>query len=114
MKPRKVNPVNTGKFSVVIFRRVYVLDQYRAGGKSRRLKCSKEDNSVNDDIDFEDKELACADCGLRFTFTQDEQRFFWSKGLAEPKRCKPCRMLRRRSLMSIRRDDHNESNSSTT
>ena len=69
---------------------------------------------MNEKIGFEDKELVCADCGLRFTFTEDEQRFFWSKGLAEPKRCKPCRMLRRRSLMSIRRDDHNESSNSTS
>ena len=68
---------------------------------------------MNENIDFKDKDLVCVDCGLKFTFTQDEQRFFWSKGLAEPKRCKPCRMLRRRSLTNIRRDDHNESDSST-
>ncbi len=68
---------------------------------------------MNENIDFKDRELVCVDCGLGFTFTQDEQRFFWSKGLAEPKRCKPCRMLRRRSLVSIGRGDHNESNSST-
>ena len=68
---------------------------------------------MNDNIDLEDKDLVCADCGLNFTFTQDEQRFFWSKGLAEPKRCKPCRMLRRRSLMTIRRDNHNDSTNST-
>lgn len=73
----------------------------------------EEDKLMNDNIDFKDKDLVCEDCGLKFTFTQDEQRFFWSKGLAEPKRCKPCRMLRRRSLMSIRRGDHNESNCST-
>lgn len=69
---------------------------------------------MNENIDFKDKDLTCEDCGLKFTFTQDEQRFFWSKGLAEPKRCKPCRMLRRRSLVSIGRGEHNESNNYTT
>ena len=65
---------------------------------------------MNDNIDFKDKDLVCADCGLKFTFTQDEQRFFWSKGLAEPKRCKSCRMLRRRSLVTIQsiQEEHND------
>lgn len=77
------------------------------------MNWAKEDNAVNDNIDFENRDLVCADCGLNFTFTEDEQRFFWSKGLAEPKRCKPCRMLRRRSLMTIGRNDHNESRDPT-
>jgi hypothetical protein len=68
---------------------------------------------ILDKTDFGDKVLTCLDCGREFTFTTGEQRYFWAKGLSEPKRCKPCRMLRRRSLMTIRRDDHNESNNST-
>ena len=64
---------------------------------------------MNEKIDFEDKDLVCSDCGLKFTFAQDEQRFFWSKGLAEPKRCKPCRIIRRRSIVSIQ-EEHNENN----
>ena len=81
--------------------------------ESRRLNWTKEENLMNVNLDFKDKNLVCADCGSEFIFTQDEQRFFWSKGLAEPKRCKPCRMLRRRLLVSIKRGDDNESNCST-
>ena len=62
-------------------RRIYVVNQYKTRAKSRRLKWKKEDNLMNDNIDFKDKDLFCADCGVKFTFTQDEQRFFWSKGL---------------------------------
>jgi len=61
---------------------------------------------------FTEKKLTCADCGQEFIFKEGEQRFFWSKGLAEPKRCKPCRMIRRRSIVSIEeeRNDHNGTN----
>ena len=52
-------------------------------------------------IDTVDKQLTCLDCGREFTFASGEQRYFWAKGLSEPKRCKSCRMLRRRSLVSI-------------
>jgi len=58
-------------------------------------------------IVFTEKKLICADCGQEFIFTEGEQRYFWSKGLAEPKRCKPCRVIRRRSIVSIERE-HNE------
>jgi len=51
-----------------------------------------------DKTDFVDKELVCVDCGATFTFTNSEQLFYWSKGLSEPKRCKKCRMIRRRSI----------------
>ena len=60
-------------------------------------------------IDFLDKQLTCLDCGREFTFTSGEQRYFWAKGLSEPKRCKPCRMLRKRSLVSIE-EEHNGNN----
>ena len=54
-------------------------------------------NSI-DKINFEDKTLTCLECGQDFVFSSSEQFFFWSKGLAEPKRCKPCRMQRRRTI----------------
>lgn len=60
-----------------------------------------------DKMDFIDKLLTCLDCGREFTFTLGEQRYFWTKGLSEPKRCKECRMLRKRSLASIM-EEHNE------
>lgn len=50
---------------------------------------------------FEDRTLTCEDCGEDFTFATGEQIFFWDKGLSEPKRCKPCRMQRRRSIVNI-------------
>jgi len=56
---------------------------------------------------FTEKKLTCEDCGREFVFTEGEQRYFWSKGLAEPKRCKPCRVIRRRSIVSIE-EEHNE------
>lgn len=68
---------------------------------------------ILDKIDFLDKVLTCLDCGREFTFASEEQRYFWAKGLSEPKRCKPCRMLRKRSLVSITniKEEHNGSNS---
>jgi hypothetical protein len=56
---------------------------------------------------FTEKKLTCADCGQEFIFTEGEQRYFWSKGLSEPKRCKSCRVIRRRSIVSIQ-EAHNE------
>ena len=56
---------------------------------------------IVDRTEFIDKQLTCLDCGRGFTFTPGEQLYFWAKGLSEPKRCKPCRMLRKRSLVSI-------------
>jgi len=65
-----------------------------------------------DKIELIDKQLICLDCGREFTFTVGEQKYFWAKGLSEPKRCKLCRMLRKRSLASIM-EEHNGSNSTT-
>jgi CxxC-x17-CxxC domain-containing protein len=45
---------------------------------------------------IEDKELQCADCGAKFTFTTREQEFFKTKGYTnEPKRCPTCRESRK-------------------
>ncbi len=45
---------------------------------------------------FTDKTIECADCGVNFTFTADEQEFFASKGYTnEPKRCPECRRARK-------------------
>lgn len=41
---------------------------------------------------YEDKTLACKDCGEDFVFTAGEQEFYASRGFEnEPQRCKPCR-----------------------
>lgn len=50
--------------------------------------------------EFKDRTLTCLDCGKEFIFTEGEQRFFWAKDLSEPKRCKSCRMIRRRNTIS--------------
>ena len=45
---------------------------------------------------YEDKTLACRDCGAEFTFSASEQEFFAEKGFQnEPGRCQDCRANRR-------------------
>jgi len=36
-------------------------------------------------------QIACVACGAEFTFTDEEQSFYESKGFQAPKKCKPCR-----------------------
>jgi hypothetical protein len=48
---------------------------------------------------FRDKVLRCCDCEQSFIFTAGEQAFYFSKGLSEPKRCRPCRELRKKTLI---------------
>lgn len=38
-----------------------------------------------------DTTIECVDCQTEFSFTENEQKFFTSKGFTAPKRCKPCR-----------------------
>jgi CxxC-x17-CxxC domain-containing protein len=46
--------------------------------------------------DYQDRSIACVDCGEHFTWTTGEQVFFHDKGLKnEPKRCKNCRDKRK-------------------
>ena len=46
---------------------------------------------------YNDKTIACRDCGQNFTFTVGEQEFFAQKGFTnEPSRCPDCRASRRR------------------
>jgi CxxC-x17-CxxC domain-containing protein len=47
-------------------------------------------------MSYEDKTLNCVQCGKEFVFSAGEQAFYTEKGFASPpKRCKPCRKLRR-------------------
>jgi len=50
-------------------------------------------------LSLKDKPLYCLDCGIEFTFTVGEQRYFLSKGLSTPKRCPECRLKRKVSLV---------------
>jgi len=52
-----------------------------------------------EELEFKDKTLKCVDCGESFIFTAGEQAYYYSKQLSEPKRCKPCRELRKRTLL---------------
>jgi CxxC-x17-CxxC domain-containing protein len=36
-------------------------------------------------------EIVCAACGTEFSFSQEEQEFYESKGFQPPRKCKPCR-----------------------
>jgi CxxC-x17-CxxC domain-containing protein len=44
-----------------------------------------------------DKTLTCVECGMEFTYTEDDQQYHASKGYSEPKRCPSCRSARRSS-----------------
>jgi hypothetical protein len=42
-------------------------------------------------MNFQDKSLACSDCGAAFTFSAEEQEFFRSRDFTkEPERCPSC------------------------
>ena len=45
--------------------------------------------------ELKDKTLVCCECGSSFTWSSGEQLFYLSKGLATPKRCPKCRMIRK-------------------
>jgi len=42
-----------------------------------------------------DKNLTCIDCRTLFVFNAGEQAFYRERNLSEPKRCKPCRELKK-------------------
>jgi hypothetical protein len=47
-------------------------------------------------MSFQDKSIQCSECGIIFTFTAGQQKFFASKRLTnEPRRCPQCRKSRK-------------------
>ena len=44
---------------------------------------------------YEDKELICTDCKRPFSFTSGEQKYYETLEFTPPKRCKPCRDMRK-------------------
>ena len=42
-------------------------------------------------MEKQDKKIICKDCGKGFSISPDEEKFYTSKGLQIPKRCKECR-----------------------
>lgn len=47
--------------------------------------------------------ITCTDCHKPFIITPEEQQFFKTKNFALPKRCKPCRVIRRQNNLSTGR-----------
>jgi CxxC-x17-CxxC domain-containing protein len=48
---------------------------------------------------YQEKTLQCADCGISFPFTAEEQEFFATKGYTnEPRRCPSCRQARKQQV----------------
>ena len=46
-------------------------------------------------------QATCSDCKEPFTISPGEQKFFNDKGFALPKRCKPCRTIRRQNNKEV-------------
>ena len=46
----------------------------------------------------EDVVRVCCDCNKQFWIEAGEQAFFDSKSMPYPKRCKPCRQIRRETI----------------
>lgn len=55
-------------------------------------------------MEYENKMLKCIDCGKEFAFTGEEQEFFASKKFVEPKRCKPCRQIKKQKKRGYDRE----------
>jgi CxxC-x17-CxxC domain-containing protein len=56
---------------------------------------------------YEDRTLACRDCGEAFIFSSGEQRFFAEKGLVNaPQRCANCRVVAKRARTGGAREYH--------
>lgn len=58
----------------------------------------QRENEIAEALEGEEPQdflLKCWECGERFTFTVEEQRFFKQKGFVLPKRCRDCRFKRR-------------------
>ena len=53
------------------------------------------ETDYNTKPNFTDMLLSCVECGRTFVVTANEQIFFYTKHLANPKRCPECRQRRR-------------------
>ena len=60
-------------------------------------------NKIEKDI-----ELTCVECNGTFKFTTGEQCYFFTKGLAQPKRCPECRATRKEILRLSKEVFHND------
>ena len=44
---------------------------------------------------FQDRNIACVECGQEFVFSADDQQYHSERGYSDPKRCTSCRAARR-------------------
>ncbi|HCV27105.1 MAG TPA: hypothetical protein DGB32_02145, partial [Dehalococcoidia bacterium] len=44
---------------------------------------------------FQDRNIACVECGQEFVFSADDQQYHSERGYSDPKRCPSCRAARR-------------------
>ncbi len=44
---------------------------------------------------FQDRNIACVECGQEFVFSADDQQYHSERGYSDPKRCPSCRSARR-------------------
>lgn len=44
-----------------------------------------------------DQTLQCVDCGSDFVYTDRDQQFYEKQGYTPPKRCKPCRDIKKQN-----------------
>ncbi|MCH8818432.1 MAG: zinc-ribbon domain containing protein [Chloroflexi bacterium] len=44
---------------------------------------------------FQDRNIACVECGQEFVFSADDQQYHSERGYTDPKRCTSCRAARR-------------------
>ncbi len=63
---------------------------------------TRDQESSNPDVEFEDRSILCIDCNQDFTWTVGEQIFFRDKQLLNPpKRCKECKQAKNERLAAI-------------
>jgi CxxC-x17-CxxC domain-containing protein len=64
--------------------------------------CGLRTIQTGESSDFQNRSIACVDCGEPFIWSVGEQVFFHDKGLKnEPKRCKPCKQAKNDRLAAI-------------
>lgn len=65
--------------------------------------------NIKDEFNTQERKLlkpisvTCTDCHESFVITPEEQQFFKQKGFDLPKRCKPCRVIRRQNNLSVKK-----------
>lgn len=56
-----------------------------------------------------DQEKKCVDCRALFIIEAGEKQWFKDKGLVEPRRCKPCRIIKKNDRNRDEREERKRS-----